>query len=211
MLPDSLQSLISQFTSLPGIGPRQAARFVFFLLRNKKDAARLKESLEFISSNVALCEQCFMPALRNFSEEKPSQLTICNICSGHRRDKNIICVVEKETDAVNFEKTGHFSGIYYVLGGYVNPLEESDTPRERVRILTERLKNTNSGIELILSLSPRREGDFTSAYIEKNIKESFGENCGKIKITRLGRGLSSGAELEYADEETLLNAFIGRK
>lgn len=203
MLPQQLQTLISQFTKLPGIGPRQAARFVFYLLRNPQEISELENGLSQVREDIKLCKNCFLPAFVD-----------CRICSDRRRNKNLICVVEKETDAVNLEKTRQFQGHYFILGGFIDPLEKESLAHERLNILTRRFENSpsplegevGSGLELILALTPRREGDFTSLYIEEQLKLFPG-----IKITRLGRGLSSGAELEYADEETLRNALAGRK
>ncbi len=201
MLPTQLQFLINQFTKLPGIGPRQAARFAFYLLRNPREVNALESVLAQFRENIELCRNCFLPA-----NVTPREIAACNICASPRRDKNIICVVEKETDAMGLEKTRQFQGHYFVLGGYIDPLEKDSLAHQRLNILVQGLSINSSPIEIILALAPRREGDFTSLYIEEQLKSFL-----TIKITRLGRGLSSGAELEYADEETLRNALAGRK
>lgn len=199
MLPQQLQTLISQFIKLPGIGPRQAARFVFYLLRNPEEMTAFENFLRQVRENIKLCENCFLPACID-----------CRICSDPRRDKNLICIVEKETDAINLEKTRQFQGHYFVLGGFIDPLEKESLAQQRLGVLVRRLQANPSTRELILALTPRREGDFTSLYIEEHLKPLIEQGL-NIKITRLGRGLSSGAELEYADEETLRNALDGRK
>ena len=204
MLPSQLQNLISQFARLPGIGPRQAARFAFYLLRNDGEISTLADTLKSVGQSIQLCENCFLPSLASAS---------CSICVSPKRDKNTICVVEKETDALNFEKTGHFQGRYFVLGGFIDPLNKESIAHERLNILLKKINVTGSDpvtLEIILALSPRREGDFTSLYIEEQLKP-LKEQGLKIKTTRLGRGLSSGAELEYADQDTLKNALEGRK
>ena len=212
MLPSHLQNLITQFTKLPGIGPRQAARFVFYLLRNNGEISTLSDTLKSVGENIRLCKNCFLPAY-----DSPH----CAICVSPKRDKNTICVVEKETDALNVEKTRQFQGHYFVLGGFIDPLEKESLAYKRLSLLVQRLVNDNPSpllrkegsspaFELILALTPRREGDFTSLYIEDQLKP-FKEQGFQIKTTRLGRGLSSGAELEYADEETLRNALAGRR
>ncbi len=201
MLPSQLQTLISQFTRLPGIGPRQAARFAFYLLRNEGEISSLANTLKSVDESIKLCENCFLP-----SYDSPA----CTICLSPTRDKNTICVVEKETDALNFEKTGQFQGHYFVLGGFIDPLNKESVAHERLNLLVKKTEQTQEPVELILALTPRREGDFTSLYIEEQLKP-LKEQGVKIKTTRLGRGLSSGAELEYADEETLKNALEGRK
>ena len=201
MLPSQLQTLISQFTRLPGIGPRQAARFAFYLLRNEGEISSLANTLKSVDESIKLCENCFLPFY-----DSPA----CTICLSPTRDKNTICVVEKETDALNFEKTGQFQGHYFVLGGFIDPLNKESVAHERLNLLVKKTEQTQEPVELILALTPRREGDFTSLYIEEQLKP-LKEQGVKIKTTRLGRGLSSGAELEYADEETLKNALEGRK
>ncbi len=199
MLPHQIQNLIGQFTKLPGIGPRQATRFAFYLLRNDQEISYIENTLKSVRENVRLCGNCFLPG----------QGSLCSICVSSKRDKNIICLVEKETDALNLEKTGHFQGHYYVLGGFIDPLEKNSIAHERLNLLMQKLKD-NPPLELILALTPRREGDFTSLYIERQVKPLIAQGV-NIKITRLGRGLSSGAELEYADGETLKNAMAGRR
>lgn len=205
MLPHPLQNLITQFTKLPGIGPRQAARFAFYLLRNAYEINALENMLHAVRQNVTLCSLCFLPAA-----QVGSGSALCHICFNGRRNKNLICVIEKETDAVNLEKTNYFQGCYFVLGGFINPLEKESLAHERLAILIHRLQTNPSPFELILAFTPRREGDFTSLYIQEHLKP-LKEQGLNIKITRLGRGLSSGAELEYADQDTLRNALDGRK
>jgi len=162
----------------------------------------LASSLKSVNDNIDLCTNCFLP----------SQNSLCSICASPKRDKNVTCIIEKETDAMNLEKTGHFKGRYYVLGGFINPLEEESLAHRRLDFFIKKARSRNSTEEneIILALSPRREGDFTSLYIEEKLKP-LREQGLKIKITRLGRGLSSGAELEYADDETLKNALEGRR
>jgi len=230
MLPNQLQNLIFQFTKLPGIGPRQATRFAFYLLRNQEEISTLADTLKFVAKDITLCPNCFLPSYAKDSEGKPTTDSLCAICVSPKRDKNTICVVEKETDALNFEKTAQFNGHYFVLGGFIDPLNKESVGHERLTTLLEKInrpgpaftqpalaangdsagKSDSVRLEIILALTPRREGDFTSLYIEQQLKP-LKEQGLKIKTTRLGRGLSSGAELEYADEDTLRNALEGRK
>jgi len=200
MLPPQIQNLISQFSRLPGIGPRQATRFAFYLLRNDQEISYIENTLQSVRENIKLCNNCFLPG----------QGELCTICMSPKRDKNTICIVEKETDALSLEKTAQFRGHYYVLGGFIDPLEEGSLAYGRLNLLIKKMQAKSDPIELILALTPRREGDFTSLYIEDKIKPLKNEGR-KIKITRLGRGLSSGAELEYADQATLKNALDGRR
>lgn len=209
MLPHQIQNLITQFTKLPGIGPRQAARFVFYLLRNPEEISELATNLKYLDEKVKLCANCFLPAeiIALLPPQAGGGQLLCRICANHHRDKNLICIVEKETDAVNLEKTRQFTGHYFVLGGFINPLEKESLAHQRLAVLKQKIQGE---CEVILALTPRREGDFTSLYIEEQLKSSLKQGL-HIKITRLGRGLSSGAEVEYADEDTLRNALEGRK
>ena len=205
MLPHQVQNLIGQFTKLPGIGPRQATRFAFYLLRNDQEISYIENILKSVRENIRLCNSCFLPS--NITGSDP--VILCSICVNPKRDKNTICLIEKETDALNLEKTGQFQGNYYVLGGFIDPLEKNSIAHERLNLLMQKLRD-NPPAELILALTPRREGDFTSLYIEEQLKNLMKQGV-NIKTTRLGRGLSSGAELEYADHETLKNAMEGRR
>src|SRR3989344_7353358 len=136
MLPGNIQTLIREFSRLPGIGPRQAARFAFHLLRSDEEISSLLYALNSARESSGLCENCFLPARKNDADS----MTLCTICDNPRRNKNHICVVEKETDAVNFEKSGYFQGHYYVLGGFIDPLEENSTAHKRLAVLLEKAK-----------------------------------------------------------------------
>lgn len=208
MLPASLQNLINEFTKLPGIGPRQAARFAFYLLKNESDLDVLINTLTITKETARLCGECFLPA----EIVQADAIPFCAICQDPRRNKNLICFVEKEADALNFEKTGYFRGKYYILGEFIDPLRPVSISKQRLELFLNRLTNSSkdSQFEILLAFTPRKEGDFTSLYIEDKLRtlQSMGF---KIKTTRLGRGLSSGAELEYADHETIRNALEGRR
>lgn len=210
MYPKSIQKLIDLFAKFPGIGPRQAGRFAFFLLR--QDEAYLKElasTLSEIKNKTALCQVCFQAVEKNGSNEK----IICEICSNPKRDHSAIAVVEKEADLRGLEKSGTYMGLYHVLGGVVSPLDHGSPKRLRLKELHERIKNNlenGKKTELILATNATTEGDTTALYIEK-ILSPFKENYPEFKISRLGRGLSLGSELEYADEVTVKNAFLNRK
>jgi recombination protein RecR len=205
MYPKSIQKLIDLFSKFPTIGPRTASRFVFYLRSvDKKEVKELLTSIINLRKNVKICSFCF----NSFEGEG----NLCNICSDTRRDKNLLCVVEKETDLTSLEKTRKYKGLYFILGGTVSKLKREDIEKLRTKELVERIKNlAKFGIqnlkiqEVILAINPTTEGEATILYLERVLKPLG------IKTTRLGRGLPLGAELEYADEETLGSALDGRK
>lgn len=197
MYPESIQKLISLFTKFPGVGPRVAARFVFYILKaNDEDIKTLAKAITDIKSNIKLCSMCFNP----FEGENSK----CSICSDSSRDTSLLCVIEKESDLEAIEKAHIYRGLYFILGGTVGSLKKEEIESIRVKELTERIKNSDIK-ELIMATNPTTEGEATSLYIERTLKDM------NVPITRLGRGLPIGGELEYADEETLDQSFKGRK
>ncbi|MCX6764238.1 MAG: recombination mediator RecR [Candidatus Nealsonbacteria bacterium] len=209
MYPKSIQKLIDKFSKFPTIGPRTAARFVFYLLKSKKEEVEeLVKSISDLSKNIKLCNFCFKP----FEGEK----TLCEICSDNQRDQKTLCIVEKETDLDPIEKTKKYTGLYFILGGNVSLLKK-DAEKIRIEKLQERIKNPssfglaqNTGFqELIIATNPTTEGNATFLFLERKLKPLLEER--KIKITKLGRGLPTGGELEYADEETLSEALERRR
>ena len=204
MFPKSIQELIEYFSSFPGVGPRQATRFVLFLLKRKDLVVSIRDSLKSLKDDVTLCQQCFFPYEKGEGEN-------CSICLDPKRNSKLICVVEKENDALRIERTKIYNGIYYVLGGTLTPLRQDAQIKARVQNFKKRLANDASikDVELILALNPTREGAFTEAYLQETLKKI--EGYPRLRITRLGRGLSTGSELEYVDEETLRSALDGRQ
>jgi len=203
MFSPSIQRLIGLFSKFPTVGPRTAARFVFYLLKLKKEEVEeLLEAVSRLKEKVKLCSFCF----KSFEGEKE----LCEICSNPKRDKTLLCVVEKETDLETIEKTKKFKGLYFILGGTVSKLKSplfphrEDTEDLRTEKLLEKVKNSEIE-EVILALNPTPEGETTALYLERLLRPV------NKKITRLGRGLPVGAELEYADAETLGSALEGRK
>src|SRR3989338_3020637 len=178
---------------LPGVGPRQAARFVLALL--EKDEAELRElgqAIVNLKKDIRFCRECF-----NVSENG-----LCHICSDPKRDNAKILVVEKVTDLDSIEKTGLYKGLYHVLGGSINPLDGITQGTLRFKELSKRIDQLadRKDLELIVATNPNTAGETTALYI----KDLFGNKKGVV-LTRLGRGLASGSNLEYADETTLLN------
>ncbi len=197
MYPKSIQKLIDLFSKFPTIGPRTAARFIFYLIKLPQEKFdELLDSLTNLRKSIKVCSSCFNP----FEE---SEETLCPICRDNSRDKTLLCVVEKETDLISIENIKKYNGLYFILGGTIG-LKKDDKKKIRIGELKERIKN-NGFKEIIIAINPTTEGEATALYLERELKPLG------IKITRLGRGLPVGGELEYADEETLGSAFEGRK
>jgi len=197
LLPRSIKNLIEELSKLPGIGPKTAERLTFYLLRSSdEDIKKLGSAILNLKHKIKICQVCF-----NLSENNP-----CNICSDQSRDKSKICVVEEPLDVLALEKTKAYNGLYHILGGVISPIEGIGPDDLRIKELLIRLKNNSNEIkEIILATNPSLEGEATSMYLKK-LLEPLG-----IKITRIARGLPTGAELEYADEITLIRALEGRK
>ncbi|HLP43869.1 MAG TPA: toprim domain-containing protein [Candidatus Nanoarchaeia archaeon] len=198
--------LVEMFSEFPGIGPRQAKRFVYFLLTKpngfNKDLTRLIEELK---QNTLTCTSCYRIFTKTASES-----ALCNICSSKNRDRSILAVVARDSDLESLEKSGSFNGLYFVLGGIV-PILEADPEkkirsRELIRTIESRFPSELK--EVILALSANADSENTGDYIVK-LLSSFKDQG--LKITLLGRGLSTGTELEYSDAETLKNALSNRK
>jgi len=194
----TIQKLITLFSKFPTVGPRTAARFVFYLLKlSKEEIENLLSSISKLSENVKLCGFCF----KSFEGEGE----LCEICQNPSRDKTLLCIIEKETDLIPIEKTKKYKGIYFILGGTVSALKKELISELRIKEIEERIKSHPEIKEVILATNPTTEGEATALYLERLLKP-FNK-----KITRLGRGLPVGGELEYADEETLSSALEGRK
>ncbi len=197
MYPKSIQKLIDLFSKFPTIGPRTAARFVFYLIKLPQEKFdELLVSITNLRKSIKICSSCFNPF------ESLNDAELCPICTDNSRDKTLLCIVEKETDLISIEKTKKYKGFYFILGGTVN-LKKNDK-NIRTEELKERIKN-NGFKEIIIATNSTTEGETTALFIKRELKPF------NIKITRLGRGLPVGGELEYADEETLTSAFEGRK
>jgi len=205
MYPPLIQKLIDLFSKFPTVGPRTAARFVFYLLKlPKEEIEELISSVSNLKNTIKICRFCFNP-FQNEGE-------LCEICKDPGRDKSLLCIIEKESDLVSLEKTKKYKGLYLILGGTISTLKKSDIEKFRIKEVEERVKKPSAfGIdssefkEIIIAINPTTEGETTALYLERLLKP-----LGK-KITRLGRGLPVGGELEYADEETLSSALEGRK
>jgi len=205
MYPKSIQKLIDLFSKFPTVGPRTATRFVFYLMKVKKEEVEeLIKSINDFKKTIKLCSFCFNP----FEGEGE----LCQICSDPVRDRALICIVEKETDLIPIEKTKKYKGLYFILGGVISTFKKEGIKKLRIKELIDRIKKPEKFRildakfkEIILATNPTTEGETTALYLERILKPL------NLKITRLGRGLPVGGELEYADEETLGSALEGRK
>lgn len=193
---EKFKNLSKLFQRLPGVGPRQAARFVIALLDQPEEVLKqLGELISNLKKNIGFCNICF-----NISDNG-----LCNICRDPKRDSKKIMVIEKATDLESIEKTGLYKGLYHVLGGAINSLEKITPANLKIKELEKRLENMTNA-ELIIATNPNTPGETTALYL----KDLFANKKG-IKITRLGRGLASGSNLEYIDEITLKHALEHRK
>lgn len=191
MHPKAFQKLIRNFSSLPSVGPKMAERLVLFLFKQNKD--QLEDFAENLTAikNLRICKRC-----HNIAEEEH-----CSICNDARRDKKTLCVVEEPLDILSIERTGAYRGLYHVLGGVVSG---TDSQELTISHLLGRIGQEDIA-EVILATNPTTEGDATALYLRQKLRPLG------VKITRLGRGLSTGADLEYADEITLSEALTNRK
>lgn len=188
----------------PGIGTRQAKRFVYFLLaQNPHYVDALAREISELQKNIAQCTSCF----RFFPHKGTS--SICNVCVDDA-DSSTLMVVEKDTDFDSVRRSGSYAGRYFILGGTIPVLEKDPASKIRIRELLERIEGSASeGLtEIILALSVNPEGDFTRDYVTKTLTPLVGQLG--ITITTLGRGLSTGTELEYSDGDTLRHALKNR-
>jgi recombination protein RecR len=200
-LPTAIVNLINVFERLPGIGPKSATRLAFYLLNTPNSfVEELSKDLLKLKKEIKICRECF----------GVSESEICEICVDNKRDKKVICVVERAIDVMAIENIGGFGGVYHVLGGVINPLEHVCPDDLKIAELLERIRNITNGenakIEIIMATNPTMEGEATALYIRKKVRE-INED---IKVSRIGSGLPMGADLEFADQATISRAMEGR-
>lgn len=194
ILPKTVESLIDEFSRLPGIGPKTAQRLAFYLLRGAKERTEsLGSAVLNLKNDIKICSVC-----SNLAESDP-----CVICNDLKRDHSVIMVLEEPLDIIAFEKTGKFEGVYHVLHGAISPVEGIGPDDLYIRQLLDRL-HKDKVKEIILATNINVEGEATAMYLQKLI-DPLG-----IKITRIARGLPVGSDIEYADEITLSRALEGR-
>lgn len=192
---ESIEKLIKGLIKLPGIGRRSAERIVGYILdASKGEIKLLSEAIARVKDNVKFCRIC-----NNLSEQE-----LCKICQDNRRQKDIVCIVEKPSDVMAIEKTGSFKGVYHVLLGSISPLEGRGPSDLKIDGLIDRLKQNNTK-EVIIATDADTEGEITAIYIAKLIKP-LGVNA-----SRIGLGIPVGSNLEYADSSTLSKAIESRR
>ncbi|MCB0487031.1 MAG: recombination protein RecR [Cyclobacteriaceae bacterium] len=191
-----IEEAVNEVSKLPGIGKKTALRLVLHLVKESESRTfALTESLNKLRSNILFCKHC-----HNISDDIE-----CSICRSHRRDKSIVCVVEDTSDVMAIENTSQYSGLYHVLGGVISPMNGIGPSELKIESLLQRVSNNNGEIkEIILALSPTMEGDTTSFYISKRLKDY------PLKLSTIARGIPIGGDLEYADEITLGRSILGR-
>ena len=190
-----VERLIDELKHLPGIGQKTAQRLAFFILRcPPEDALGLADAIRDAKEKIRECSVC-----SNITENDP-----CHFCTGANRDKKTICVVEEAHNIMAIEKTRTFSGMYHVLGGSLSPLSGRGPDQLRIKPLIERLKG-GTVEEIIIATNPTAEGEATAVYLSKLLKPLG------VRVTRIGVGIPVGADLEYADEVTMLKALEGRR
>lgn len=201
---DIVDKLTEVFKEFPGIGERQARRFVYFLMSKNTDYTNnLSRLLSQLKKNIAQCKECF----RFFVDD--GQGASCHTCSSQKTDKSLLLVVEKDGDLESIEKSRVYGGVYFVLGGLV-PIVEKNTPSKvRINELVNTINKRENLREIILAFTISPQGDHTDFYTREQIKH-LTEKRG-IKVSSLGRGLSTGTELEYSDNDTLRNALKNRQ
>ncbi len=204
---DSINKLAQLFAQFPGIGSRQSKRFVYFLLKQNK--AYIKELITLIESlegSVFTCERCHRYFIKKYSEAG----TLCNLCAETTRDRTLLMIVEKDSDVEAIERSGTYQGTYFILGGILPILEKNPESKIRINHLKQLVETEAMELkEIILACAVTPESEHTAEYVKDIISPIADAHL--IAITTLGRGLSTGTELEYSDAETLRYALEGRK
>ena len=194
-VPEPLTRLINELSKLPGIGPKSAQRLAFHLLRSSEETTKaLVIAVDNMKRQVDLCSICF-----HITDKDP-----CQLCQDEGRDESVLCVVEQALDVIVLERTGQYKGRYHVLQGVLNPMEGIGPEDLRINELLQRVQSGEID-EVIMATNPSLEGESTAMYIQRLLMPHG------TRITRLARGLPSGADLEYTDEITLAHAFEGRQ
>jgi len=189
-----MENLLEKLCSLPGIGPKSAARLAFYILSVPRDEAEeLARAIVELKEKIGFCRICF-----NICEGEA-----CEICADQRRDESVLCVVEEPGDVIAVERTGRYRGRYHVLGGAISPIDGVGPDELRFQELISRLRE-GAVTEVIVATNPNAEGEATALYLAQLVSPLG------VKVTRIASGLPVGGDLEYADEVTLGRAMDGR-
>jgi recombination protein RecR len=189
-----VEDAVNEVSKLPSIGKKTALRLILHLLKQDEIATEmLAESLVNLRKNIRYCKHC----------HSMSDHEVCSICNSHHRNRELICVVEETKDVLTIENTQHYKGLYHVLGGIISPMHGVGPDALNVETLVERV-NTGEVKEVILALPSTMEGETTSFYVSKRLKES------NIKVSSIARGIPIGSELDYMDEMTIGRSILRR-
>lgn len=196
-VPQSINDLASMFDRLPGVGPRASLRYAYWLASQPKQTIQqFSDVLQKLAANIVPCQVC-----GTWTDRSP-----CSICADPRRDNGQLCVVAMSQDVRVMEDAGIFQGRYHVLGGLLDPIEGRTPDTIRMGQLLARVKNADNKIkEVILALDPDVSGDTTALYVTRQLTDL------PVTVSRLARGIPTGAQIEYADEATITDAFLNRK
>lgn len=195
--PSRITRLIDAFKALPGIGPKTAERFVYYLLRRPtEELTALADAIQALKKDILTCTVC-----RDIAEQDP-----CPICADGRRNHGIIAVVATSPNLHAIERAGQFSGVYHVLGGVINPIDGVTANDLTIDALEKRIRSAQSPVtEVILALNPDLEGETTALEVAKRLRPL------NITVSRIARGLPVGGDIEYADDVTLKSAIDNRR
>ena len=198
MLPQALQKFINVFSKMPGLGPRAATRLAFYISNLEREKLAVIAAAFENFKKLNRCKKCFFI--------KDDSLPLCGFCADKSRNQKIIAITEKETDLISLEKSGYFKGVYFLIGELNDKDVIESSQKMRLQYLKNRIKNELGGQadEIIVALSPTSLSDI----LYEMIKDEFKNLAGTI--SRLGRGIPTGGEIEFADEETLKNALDRR-
>lgn len=191
-----IQRLIEEFRRIPGVGAKTAARYAFAVLGLKNsEVERFADAILGAKRDVHICPLCY-----GLSAAPES----CDICASESRDKSLVCVVEEAKDVMTMERVRGFRGVYHVLGGALSPLDNVTVDDLKIKELVERVAGGGI-VEVIIATNPTPKGDTTAAYIAR-VLENY-----DVRVSRLAYGIPVGADIEYADEVTLMRAMEGRR
>jgi len=196
VFPKTFQKLIEHFTNLPSVGPKMAERLVLFLFKQRPEEVRaFADELYNLVDNLNFCEDC-----HHIAEEGGK----CVICASKNRDRQTLCIAEDPLDVISIEKTKAYNGLYYVLGGSLSVMSDEEIKKLKFDQLVKRVEAEDIK-EVVIATNPTTDGDTTALYLARILKPL------NVKVTRLGRGMPTGGDIEYADEVTISSALEGRK
>ena len=194
-LPDSMRTLIAEFSKMPGIGPKSAQRLAFFILTMSEEEAKgIARAIDEVKDKARFCKECF-----NITDSE-----LCSICTSRSRDRSKLCVVEEPSNIIVIERTKYFHGLYHVLLGVLSPIDGMTPDKIKINELIERVKE-NEIKEVIIATNPNTKGEMTAQYIREILKPF------DLEVTRIAYGLPIGGDIEFADEVTLSKALEGRR